>query len=90
MWQNPMCAISSAGGDLSCIDEKKFQEGIYIDSKILTIPKFTSFFILNSVDFDDFYDEIFQEFTTYGKIGMFLHDAVTNCEIIFQLNTFWI
>jgi splicing factor U2AF subunit len=26
MWQNPMCAIAGAGGDLSLIDEKKFQE----------------------------------------------------------------
>ena len=26
MWQNPMCIISSAGGDLASIDQKKFQE----------------------------------------------------------------
>ena len=26
MWQNPMCIISSAGGDLGQIDQKKFQE----------------------------------------------------------------
>jgi len=26
MWQNPMCAIASAGGDLQAIDQAKFQE----------------------------------------------------------------
>jgi hypothetical protein len=52
MWQNPMVAIASAGGDLALIDEKKFQE-----------------------DFDEFYDEIFQEFNNFGKI-----DDVQVCE----------
>jgi splicing factor U2AF subunit len=26
MWQNPMCAVANAGGDLRTIDEKKFQD----------------------------------------------------------------
>lgn len=52
MWQNPMCAIASAGGDLNAIDQIKFQE-----------------------DFDEFYDEIFQEFTNFGKL-----DDVQVCE----------
>lgn len=45
MWQNPMCAIVSGGGDLLNIDNSKFQE-----------------------DFDEFYDEIFEEFSKFGKI----------------------
>ena len=47
-----MCAIASAGGDISNIDDQKFQE-----------------------DFDEFYDEIFQEFQNFGKV-----DDVQVCE----------
>jgi splicing factor U2AF subunit len=45
MWQNPMCAIAAAGGDIHAMDKRKFQE-----------------------DFDEFYDEIFEEFHKYGKL----------------------
>lgn len=40
-----MCAIATAGGDLSRIDKDRFQE-----------------------DFDEFYDELFEEFDKFGKI----------------------
>jgi splicing factor U2AF subunit len=45
MWNNPLIAIASAGGDLTRIDKAKFHETL-----------------------DDFYEEIFEEFSKYGKI----------------------
>lgn len=45
MWNNPLCAIATAGGNVNMVDRSKLQEG-----------------------FDEFYDEIFEEFKNFGKL----------------------
>lgn len=45
MWDNPMIALASAGGDINRIDKSAMQESL-----------------------DDFYEEIFEEFSKFGKV----------------------